>query len=253
MKTLLEKAYWLFDKLQFTYQPVGLTFTEEKPADALYFKKAGSGCIATLIFSASKGKTIAIDRESTGYPCSAFYLGFKDWIFNGIEYFLSNSPVPIGRDCERFVENPRLAKAYVESFVPGTMLDKTYVFKPVVSFTENEEPEIVIFFANADQLSALVFLIQYSHPLDFDRSKTGFASACAAMTTIPLQYARKGEDKAFWGLHDVSIRPHIPAEVMTMAMPFSMFKEICTIAPESFLGTEKWKKVLERINPQIKV
>jgi len=247
MKKLPEKAAWLFEKLAFAYQPIGMMFADEKPAGAICFKKAGDGCIAALIFSAAKGKTVAIDRHSTGYSCSAFFLGYSDWIFNGVEYFLSHSPVPIGRECERFVKSPKLAKEFARAFVPQTQENATYVFKPVVSFAENEKPEIVIFFANADQLSALVFLIQYAHPLDFDRIKTGFASACMSMVTIPLSYARRGEEKAFWGLHDVAIRPSLPEALMTMAMPFSMFREMCDAAPDSFLSTEKWNKILERI------
>ena len=247
MKSTFEKAIWLFERMQFAYQPIGLVMTDKKPDGASSFKKSGNGCIAKLIFSASKGKAVAIDKDSTGYPCSAFYLGYGDWIFDGIEYFLSNSPTPIGRECERFVKSPGLAKEFVESFVPETHSEKTYVYKPIAAFDRAENPEVVIFFANADQMSALVYLIHYSHPLDFDRVETGFASACMAMSTIPLRYAKEREDKAFWGMHDIAVRSSMPRELTTMSMPFSMFEEICTIADESFLRTEKWEKILERI------
>ncbi len=242
-------ASWLINKLNLEYQPVGLLLTASKPENAVCFRKKGNGCIAPLIFSASKGKTVAIDEGSTGYPCSAFYLGYGDWIFDGIEYFLSNSPVPIGRECERIVKNAALARAFVESNVPKEKNQLTYVFKPLLSFTEQERPEVVLFFANADQLSALVFLIQHSHPLDDDRVKTGFASACMAMTTVPLKYAREGQSKAFWGLHDISVRASLPKDIMSMAMPYSLFEEICNDAPESFLITERWEKVAERNLP----
>jgi hypothetical protein len=241
-----EKIQWLIDRLILNYLPVGLMLADKKPADAVSFKKKGKGCIASLIFSAAKGKTVAIDSESTGYPCSAFYLGYQDWIFQGIEYFLSSSPVPIGRECERFVHSPSLAKEYVESFVPEEHTKSAYVFKPVTLFAEDESPETVIFFANPDQLSALVFLIQYKHPLDFGRVVTGFASACMAMATIPLQYARKGESKAFWGLHDIAVRPSMPKDLMTISMPYKIFEEICSVADESFLNTENWASLLAR-------
>lgn len=240
-------ANWLISKLRLRYQPVGLMFADKKPPHALFFKKSGNGCIAPLIFSAAKGKTVAIDKDSTGYACSAFYLGFAEWIFNGIEFFLSHSPVPIGRECERFVESPALAKEFVKSYVPLERIEKTYIFKPVPAFEEQEKPEIVLFFANADQLSALVFLIQHANPLDYDRVKTGFASACQAMITIPLQYARKGENKAFWGLHDISVRTSLPKDIMTLAMPYALFEEICNHAPKSFLITEKWKQIQRRM------
>ncbi|MEN6456096.1 MAG: DUF169 domain-containing protein, partial [Prolixibacteraceae bacterium] len=84
-------------------------------------------------------------------------------------------------------------------------------------------------------------------PLDYDKVKTGFASACQAMVTIPLQYARKGENKAFWGMHDISVRTALPKDIMTMAMPYTLFEEICIQAPQSFLITEKWKQIEKRI------
>ena len=247
MKTLQEKAKWLFEKMAFNYQPIGLMMADKMPEGAVSLKKKGNGCIASLIFLAAKGKTVAIDRDSTGYACSTFFLGYSDWIFTGIEYFLAHSPIPIGLECERFVQKPKIAKEFVRRLVPEKLEERTYVFKPFASFTAYEEPEVVIFFANPDQMSALVYLVHYAHPFDNDRIKTVFASACMGMTTIPLRYARAGEEKAFWGLHDIAVRPALPAELTTLAMPVPMFREICDMAPESFLKTEKWNKVLDRI------
>jgi uncharacterized protein (DUF169 family) len=253
MKTLQEKAKWLFEKLSFAYQPIGLMMADKIPTGAVSLKKKGSGCIATLIFSAAKGKTVAIDKDSTGYSCSAFFLGYSDWIFKGVEYFLAHSPIPIGRECERFVQKPKQAKEFVRQFVPEQHEERAYVFKPFASFAAGEEPEVVIFFANPDQMSALVYLVHYAHPLDSDRIRTDFASACMGMATIPLRYARKGEDKALWGLHDIAIRPTLPAELTTLAMPLPMFRELCNLAPKSFLITDHWKKIQERIKGRVVV
>jgi uncharacterized protein (DUF169 family) len=250
MESFTEQTQFFIEKLAFKYLPVGVIMAHERPKDALFFKKTGQGCIASLIFSAAKGKTVCIDKGSTGYPCSAFYLGYNDWIFNGIEYFLSHSPVPIGRECERFVKSPTLAKVFVESYVPVEFTKASYVFKPLTGFNKEEKPEIIIFFANPDQISALVFLIQYSHPTDFNRIITGFASACMAMVTLPMQYARQNEEKTFLGLHDIAVRPSFPENLMTLSMPYSVYEEIISIADESFLITENWNKLLTRIQKQ---
>jgi hypothetical protein len=249
MKTLKENNALLTEKLGLEYLPVALLFADSRPEDAMHLKKAGSACVAPLIFAASKGKTVAIDKDSTGYQCSAFYLGYRDWIFEGIEYFLSNSeePLPGGRACERFVESPKLAKEYVTSFIPKTLERRTYVFKPVKNLRENEEPQVVIFYANPDQMSALVFLINYQAPNDFNRIETGFASACNAVTTFPLSYVEKNQKKAFWGLHDPSQRLSFPPDIASMAMPFSLYSDILSFFEDSFIYTHAWEKVLERI------
>jgi hypothetical protein len=246
MRTLQENVALLKEKLHLAYMPVGFSITDQVPDDAISFKKSGNGCIAPLIFSAAKGKKVAIGHGSTGYPCSAFYLGYSEWIFPGIEYFLSQGPFP-GRECERFIKTPEIAKEYVKSFKAEAETKGTYLFKSLDSFTGGEIPEVVIFFANPDQMSALVFLLHYNSPQFADRVTTNLASACMSLVTIPLQYARKGQKKAFWGLHDIAIRNSFPADIMSLAMPYELYMEMCSTLDESFLFTEKWNKLLERI------
>ncbi|MFH0736067.1 MAG: DUF169 domain-containing protein [bacterium] len=246
METIIEQTEILTDKLGLTYLPVGLMLTENKPDNALSLKTKGNGCIAPLIFSASKGKIVAIDKNTTGYPCSAFYLGYQQWIFNGIEYFLSDGPMP-GRECERFTKTPQLAKDYITSLIPKEETKGAVVFKPIKMFEKSEKPEIVILFANPDQMSAIVFLLHYNKPELLDRVVTGFASSCAAVTTFPLKFAREGQNKAFWGFHDISTRPTFPADITSIAMPLPLYQEMCNNIQGSFLFTSHWDKVLTRI------
>ncbi|MEW6104709.1 MAG: DUF169 domain-containing protein, partial [bacterium] len=81
-------------RLAMSYSPVGLYFADKKPEEAIGFKKSGSGCIIPLILASVRGKTVAFDENSTLWDCAAFYLGYKDWIFPGIEYFLSHGLLP---------------------------------------------------------------------------------------------------------------------------------------------------------------
>jgi uncharacterized protein (DUF169 family) len=246
MEELIRQSGKLSERLGLKYEPVGFMFEDRKPEGALGFKKAGGGCIAPLIFNAAKGKTVAFDRDSTGYPCSAFYLGYTEWIFPGIEYFLSKGPLP-GRECEFFVRTPEQAKEYVQSLKSGMMRDNAVIFKPLNMFGKDEKPLAVILFANPDQMSALVFLAHFNDPCSRNRIETGFASACISFFTMPLQYALKGEKKAFWGLHDIAVRSSFPADITSLSMPVHMYREICSHAGESFLYTENWEKLLERI------
>lgn len=232
------------EKLGMDVSPVGVVLTDSIPEDALHFKKKGSGCIATMIYSSAKGKAIAFDEHTTGLPCSAFYLGYTDWIFNGIEGFLSNECV-WGREPERFIKTPEMAKKFVESYIPQTHRKGAIVFKPLEFFTENEKPELVIFFVNADQVSALQYLIGYGAPRE-ERIVSRFASACMSVFTIPMEYARKGEKKAVWGFHDISVRSKMPKDIMSMTLTYPLFEEICQNLEESFLTTEQWEKLKKR-------
>ncbi|MBN2614310.1 MAG: DUF169 domain-containing protein, partial [Bacteroidales bacterium] len=190
------------------------------------------------------GKVIAFDENTTGFPCSAFYLGYSDWIFDGIEKFLSNECV-WGREPERFIQSPEKAKEFVESYVPETHRKGAIVFKPLELFADDERPELVIFFANADQISALQYLTGFNAPRE-ERIVSRFASACMSVFTVPMEYAQKGEKKAVWGFHDISVRSKMPKDIMSMTFTWPLFEEISEHLDESFLNTEQWEKLLQR-------
>jgi len=245
MNSLREESALLGKRLGLEYEPVGVMFAGRKPEGALGFRRNGSGCIAPLVFSAAKGKTVAFDSESTGYPCSAFYLGYQESIFPGVERYLSTGPLP-GRDCERFVRTPELAGEFIASMKAPAPRTGVVIFKPVAAFNEDEAPEIVLLFADSDRMSALVYLAHHGCPLSQDRIATGFSSACGSLFTIPLQYASAGRRKAFWGLHDIAARSAFPREITSLGVPLEMFREMCAAAGESFLTTANWKKLRER-------
>jgi uncharacterized protein (DUF169 family) len=232
-------------KLAMKYSPVGFYYADQRPKEAVGFKKSGSGCIMPLILASARGKTVAFDQHSMGWDCSAFYLGYKDWIFPGIEHFLSHGF--IGRDCERFVKTPALAKQYLKSLKLQEKAKGVAVFKPLEKFGHSEIPELVIFFANPDQLSALVLLLYFDAPEAEDRLITRFASACGSIVTLPLHYARRGEKKAVWGLHDISARARLSKELMSFTVPFDLLVEMWQHIDESFLRTERWASIAQRV------
>lgn len=228
------------------YKLCGVYFSDEKPENALELKKKGNGCIVPLILKASTGIPVVFAEESTGWPCSAFYLGFQDTIFEGIEYFLSNKD-DFRRPCERFIQNPALAKAFVDNVHPVKPNKHYLVVKPLEDFLPDEEPESVLFFVNADQLSALVFLSHYDAPGSMDRVLAPFASACMALVTLPLKLARNNEHKAVTGLFDISARTRMPKDLLSFAMPYSFLKKLAGFLPESFATSHNWGTLKDRI------
>lgn len=242
--TSIAKAFSEALKLD-KYKPCGVFFSDVKPDNALELKKKGNGCIVPLMLKASTGMPFVISESSTGFPCSAFYMGFQDTIFEGIEYFLSNKE-DFFRPCERFIQNPALAKAFVDNVHPVKPEKQYLVIKPLEDFLPEEEPESVLFFVNADQLSALVFLSHFNAPGSMDRVLAPFASACMALVTLPLKLARGGEQKAVMGMFDISVRTRMPQDLLTMAMPYAFLKQLADILPKSFISTQNWKTVQER-------
>ena len=75
---------------------------------------------------------------------------------------------------------------------------------------------------------------------------TGFNSGCGSIFTKPLKLIREGQRKAVWGMHDISARLRLPADVMTLAMPYSMVVEMAGNLDSSFVITECWGKIKKR-------
>jgi uncharacterized protein YceK len=227
------------------YFPIGMMFSDIVPEDSKRFVKKGAGCIVPLIFSSAKGQTVAIDKDSTGWDCSAFYLGYKNWIFEGIECFLTDGFI-FGRSGERFIKTKKQAKDFVESFRPKEINNKVTVFKPLEDFKDGENPLVVIFFASPDELSGLVYLLHYNSPDKDDIVITRFISGCGSIVTLPMRYNLEGKKKAVMGMHDISARLRLPKDIMTLAMPFELMNDLCNEIDNSFVITDNWKKIKER-------
>ncbi len=235
----------LKENLGLKYFPVGIMFSDIIPENSKRFPKKGNGCVIPLIFSSAKGQTVAIDEHSTGWECSAFYLGYKDWIFEGIESFLSDGNV-FGRTGERFIKTRNQAKEFVASFIPTKKNNKVTIFKPLDKFKENETPILVVFFASPDELSGLVYLLHYNSPLSDNLVITGFNSGCGSIFTKPMKLIQEGQKKAVWGMHDISARARLPKDIMTLSMPFSMLVDIVDEIDKSFVITDNWTKIRTR-------
>lgn len=240
-----ELAVSLKEKLGLGNLPIGMFFSETKHENAISFKTKGNGCIMPLIYKSAQGKTIAIDKDTTGWNCSAFYLGYQDWIFDGIECFLSDGVVN-GREGERFIKTSKQAKSFVEFYQPNTLNTKVTVFKPLSEFEKHETPEIVIFFVNPDELSALVYLLHFNSPESEDRIVTRFISGCGSVVTLPMKLKKEGKMQAVWGMHDISVRRRLPKELMTLTMPYELLVEITKDIDQSFIITDSWKAIKER-------
>ena len=235
----------LKEDLGLKYLPIGVMFSDVMPENAMKFKKKGNGCVVPLIFSTTKGHTAAMDKDSTGYPCSAFYLRYQNWIFPGIESFLSDGVgSPMGG--ERFIKTPDKAKSFVESFIPKEICNKVTVFKSLDNFNKNEIPEIVIFFVTPDELSGLVYLLHFNSPNVSDTIVTRFNSGCSSIVTLPMRYKIEGKKKAVMGMHDINARLRLPKDILSLSMPIDMAKEICSYIDDSFIKTKNWEKIKKR-------
>jgi uncharacterized protein (DUF169 family) len=226
--------------------PLGIYYTNNKP-EGVTPKEGIQGCMISLLQNGrKKGKTVYFDKSHFGCPGGAYYMGFLETPRLNIEYFLSCG-IPGQVEGERYIKTPELAREYFGKMTPRSAPATYCVFKPIEQFLQDiVKPEVVVFFAPPDILSGLFTLTNYTLERT-DAVFTPFGSGCGTILTYPLKEAEKDQPRAVLGMFDVSARPMVEKDAFTLAMPYSVFLKILENVSGSFLQTESWKKVLQRI------
>jgi hypothetical protein len=100
--------------------------------------------------------------------------------------------------------------------------------------------------AGAQELSALVFLANYARPT-MDSVFIPFGPGCSTIWALPYAEIAKSNPRAVIGLTDPSarltMRRLVGRELLSFAMPLSLFEEMESNVPGSFLERGTWQKL----------
>lgn len=259
------------------YQPVALLWASEKPEGAMQFSEGKWGCVMWLAVSAAKGKPAVADQKTFGCVGGGVGLGFGNQYLNfpggeeGFCNFLSsgNAGRPGGSELaeqirpfmtkeshdnflhgERYIKSPELVHKFLD-VLPMTDIPEAYVvFKPVADIDPlKEKPQTIIFFANPDQLSALVVLANFGRD-DNENVIIPYAAGCQTIGIYPYRETKSAKPRAVVGLTDLSARVYVRNQLgdphlMTFAAPFALFEEMERNVPGSFLERHAWQNLLK--------
>ncbi len=240
--------------LRLKYSPFAVILSDEKPEGAIQFKEGTWGCVASMMVAASKGKTVFFDRKTFGCMGGGTGLGFgnryKDF---PIEYFLSTGTKDIKTNIrtrisleegEAYVKTPELARKFIDS-LPMKEVDSEYIaFKPLEKVESFEKPEMVIFFANPDQISALVILANYGR--ESNESVVSFFGAGCHSIIYGYAEAEKEVPRAILGFFDISARKYVDKDLLSFTVPVKMYEEMEANVEGSFLEREQWLDLNKR-------
>ncbi len=112
---------------------------------------------------------------------------------------------------------------------------------------ESDDPEVVIFYARPDVLSGLFTLTGFDVS-DVDGVRSPFGAGCATIVQYPYLEIESDLPKGIIGMFDVSARPFVGVNELTLAIPMKKFMIMVENMEESFLITESWEKVKRRID-----
>ncbi len=225
--------------------PVTFYYTNDEGCAPRAKEPVGHRCIFGPLSRVRKGEPQCFDAENAGCGGARRYLGFSDEIGPDFKFFLSYG-IPGQVEGERYKRTPELVEKFTKGSAVFDAPGKFIVFKRWDAVNEFDEPEGVIFFAGPDVLAGLFTLANF----DFEEPNGVFAPFAAGCGTIvQYTYMEKCADRqrGILGLFDISARPFVDNNELTISFPMTRFLQIIDYMEESFLITPSWEKVRKRI------
>ncbi|MDI6783972.1 MAG: DUF169 domain-containing protein [bacterium] len=230
----------------YTELPLVFYYTDEEGRGELAPTPAGWSCVITdLVNVQHTGKSIYFDEKKVACAGGKRYFGFLPQLRPNFEYFLSYG-IPGKMEGERYKKTPELVKEHLVHQLLFEAPAKYIVFKRWDNLEEQDEPLAVIFFAQPDILSGLFTLTNFDEPTPYGVFAP-FGSGCSSVVYFPYKESQAAHPKAVLGMFDISARLCVQSNVLSFSIPMEKFIRMVNNMDESFLITESWKKVKERI------
>jgi uncharacterized protein (DUF169 family) len=234
-------------KKYFNEAPLPLIFYyTDNPANCKIITSSSKWrCLICELGQVRSGESLAFNSEALKCGGAKRYLGFADKIRPNFEYFLSCG-IEGKMKGERYIRTPEMVKELMKNQKNIDLPGKYIVFKRWDMISENENPDVVIFYATPDILSGLFTLA------NFDQSEpnctfTPFGAGCGSIIHYPYLEKDKERPRAVIGMFDPSARPCVASGELTFSVPMVKFLKMISYMDESFLITDSWKKVQNRI------
>jgi len=261
------------------FPPLAIFYAQEPPGEG---KEAKGLCAMIPVAQVVKGEMVYFSATSCGCPGAAGGFGLTEFSRNafpgGEECFnrflsVGNEHWEQGRQVikqmkehgapkifidefsegEGFLKTPELATEFTAS-LPKVEPEGTYiVIKPLEKLLPGEKPKVVAFLVDADQLSALTVLANYARPGN-GNVRIPFGAGCMTFALYPFYESEQAVPHAIVGLTDISarfyLRKALGREFMSFTVPWSLFEEMESNVPESFLTRYAWKTMMKNATPE---
>lgn len=225
--------------------PITFYYTNEEGLAELAKPGSVPRCIIAALQLVRDGRALSFDSASIGCPGGRRYLGFSQTEMPNLAYFLSCG-IPGKLEGERYKKTTEIAAEAIKLAPPFKAPARFIVFKRWDSLAALDEPDVVVFFASPDVLSGLFTLANFDQA-EANAVFSPFGSGCSTIVHYPLLEKDSARPRAVLGQFDVSGRPFIPRDKLSFAMPMAKFKSMVGNMEESFMTTNSWKAIQQRI------
>jgi uncharacterized protein (DUF169 family) len=198
-------------------------------------------CLICELVKVRNGQSLVFNAESVTCGGAKRYTGYNIEMNPTFRYFLSCGIEGKVRG-ERYKISPEVVDETQKHLVKLPSEGKNLIFKRWDNLTEQDEPDVVIFFALPEVLSGLFTLANFDQ-IDPQGVITNFSAGCGSIIHYPYLEKDKDNPRCVLGMFDPSARPCVPVNTLSFAVPFKKFTKMVSYMDESFLITPTWDKV----------
>ena len=224
--------------------PIAFYFTDEEDRAQKNKPIKGHQCIIGVLSRVRKGTPISFDETSVGCFGGKRCFGFPSETNPNFKYFLSTG-IPGKIEGERYKKTPELVEQIGMGWDRFMAPAKNIVFKRWDQLEDGDNPEVMIFFAKADVLAGLFTLA------NFDQIEPAvyspFGAGCSSIVQNPYLEKDAENPRCILGMFDISARPFVEKDILTLAMPMKKFETMLANMDESFLIARSWERVKKRL------
>lgn len=227
--------------------PLAYFYTDEEGCGDLVRPPAGKHqCMMTPLNKARKGIDVVFDVDSFGCGGGKRFAGYgSDSLRENFNYFLSYG-IEGKLEGERYRKTPQIVEELMKTPSGYDAPEKFLVFKRWDRLKENDDPQVVVFYAKPDVLSGIFTLCGYEETRR-ESVIAPFGAGCQTIISFPMLETARENPRSVLGMFDVSARPFVPKDTLCLSIPMAKFARMIVDMDESFLITPSWDKIRSRI------
>lgn len=256
------------------FEPVALLWSNDCPEGAVRFRPGRFGCVLFLFGMASKqGKVTAADRESLACEGgrAGLDLGVDFDITLGLETYgaLFSKGTQAAPDAEAYARvleqvperfrdlfefgerhhcSFERAMDWLQNGLPHYDIPFRYVlFKPLSQVEDGDKVRTVIFPVTPVELAGLLTLTGSVIP-GTDPVQVPQGADCNHIGSFPYAQGEAEQPRAVLGMTGVdgreAMHTYFRDDVLTLALPWKLFRQMEQEAEDSVLQTPSWKKLI---------
>lgn len=203
-----------------------------KPAD----NQRGYTCLHAQLARLHKGEALAFDPDNLGCfgAMKSLYGGYNE-----------EAEVKLLVEIERFKADRECVRSMSRVNPSAQPQGRYLIFKPWSTLTEEDTPQVVCIFANADMISALHTWASFDVSR-LDNVIVPHGAGCEVMLTFAFAEIHNEQPRCVLGGMDTAMRQFIKPDIQTFSIPFKRFEQMVTFADKTFLDTYIWKTLKNR-------